>query len=228
MKKLYAVRRLFSSLRAFLLDTVYPKGAVCSVCGAFSDGRILCPACRRSLEQDGWSHAWDWRDLEPGLRAYSLRLHDGIPRSLVLSLKHQANAAAAKELASLIQPVPASVSFPPDTVITWVPMPENRRRDRCVDHGRCLAEAAAAQLGFPCMPLMVRTSGGRRQATLNRAGRERNLKGAFAPLRPVHTPVLLVDDVLTTGTTARRCAAVLRQAGAPEISVLTFTRSKYI
>ena len=213
-------------IREFLLDTVFPERAVCRACGRVSGGGVLCPECESHLRNDGFSMAWDREELEPGLDAYVLRPHTGVARRLVLRLKHNAEKCVADELADLILPVPDHVSFPPDTVVTWVPMPEGRRRERCIDHGRVLAEAAASRLNLSCRPLLLRlNTGDRPQATLGRTDRETNLSRAFAPAGKISFPVLLVDDVLTTGTTARRCAEALRAGGAGKITLLAFTRA---
>lgn len=213
-------------VREFLLDTVFPERAVCRACGRVSGGGVLCPECESHLRNDGFSMAWDREELEPGLDAYVLRPHTGVARRLVLRLKHNAEKCVADELANLILPVPDHISFPPDTVVTWVPMPEGRRRERCIDHGRVLAEAAASRLNLSCRPLLFRlNTGDRPQATLGRTDREANLSRAFAPAGKISFPVLLVDDVLTTGTTARRCAEALRAGGAGKITLLAFTRA---
>ena len=144
------------AVRSFLLDLVYPEGAVCRACGKISDGEILCPSCRTALRSDGSLFRWDTEELDPDLTAYFMTPHTGIARTLVLRLKHQAEACAVRPLADLLLPLPKGFSFPPDTVVTWVSMPENRRRDRMIDHGRLLAEAAAAQLNLPCRKLLLR------------------------------------------------------------------------
>jgi ComF family protein len=227
MRNLYG--RWFSflpALRGFLLDTVYPESAVCRACGRVSRGGVLCPDCASRLRADGTLFAWDREDLEEDLHAYSLRPHTGVARSLVIRLKHQAEKCLAEELAQILLPLPPYVSFSPDTVVTWVPMPESRRRNRGIDHGRALAEAAARQLNLPCRPLLSRRETRQKtQASLGQQARAANLKDAFFPRENISFPVLLVDDVLTTGTTARRCAAALRSAGAVQITVLTFTRA---
>jgi len=214
------------TFRNFLLDLVYPEGAVCRACGKISDGEVLCPACRTALQSNGTLFRWGTEELDPDLTAYFLTPHTGIARTLVLRLKHHAEACAARPLADLMLPLPKDFSFSPDTVVTWVTMPESRRRDRMIDHGRTLAEAAARQLNLPCRQLLLRRETRQKnQASLNREGREANLKNAFLPMEDISFPVLLVDDVLTTGTTARRCAEALRSGGAKEVSVLTFTRA---
>lgn len=129
-------------------------------------------------------------------------------------------------MARLTLPLPAFLTLPPETVVTWVTMPRRRLRSRGIDHGRLLAEAVAAELGLPCCQLLNRRNDrSRAQAQMNLTGRLQNLTGAFSPDHAMDFPVLLVDDVLTTGTTARRCADALRQGGATGITVLTVTRA---
>lgn len=214
------------AIRSFLLDLVYPEGAVCRACGKISDGEVLCPSCRTALRSDGSLFRWETEELDPDLTAYFLTPHTGIARTLVLRLKHQAEACAARPLADLLLPLPKGFAFSPDTVVTWVSMPENRRRERMIDHGRILAEAAAKQLNLPCRKLLFRRQTRQKnQASLSREARQKNLRNAFEPMEEITFPVLLVDDVLTTGTTARRCAEALRAGGAEQITVLTFTRA---
>ena len=210
-------------VRTFLLDTVYPENALCRACGTAVKTGCLCDACRERLRNDGAAFSWMPRQLD-GVSAYALRRHEGLPRALVIRLKHHAEACVAAELAALVRPVPAFLSFPENTVVTWVTMPRSRRRECCIDHGQCLAAAVARELGLDCAQLLLRTdSRGKTQASLNREKRERNLERVFAPAGPIRRPVLLVDDVMTTGTTARRCIAALREGGATDITVLTVT-----
>ena len=211
----------------WLKDVLWPEGALCCACGRVTDGTALCPACREELRSDGFLYAWDREELEPGFTAWSLRPHGGIARQLVLRLKFGAEARAAKLLAELVLPLPEHLSFPPDTVVTWVTMPESRRRDRCIDHGRLLAEAFAEKLGLPCRQLLLRRDKReKRQVGLDMARRTANLQGAFRPKETISFPVLIVDDVRTTGTTLCRAAEALRAGGAQEVSALTVTARK--
>ena len=216
-------------VKEILLETVYPERAVCRVCGKISDGGVLCKECEEHLLFDGSSMAWDREalDEEQGLYAYVLRPHTGVARQAVIRLKHRAEKCLAEELGNLLEPVPSHVCFSPETVVTWVPMPKSRKRERCIDHGQVLAEAAAERLGLSCRPLLERLeTRDKPQAGLKKEAREQNLARAFRPAEGrISFPVLLVDDVLTTGTTARRCAEALRAAGAREITVLAFTRA---
>ena len=208
-------------------DVLWPEGAFCCACGRVTDGSGLCAACRESLLYDGSFWAWERSDPAPDLPAWSLRPHDGVPRQLILRLKYGAEARAARLLSELLLPLPEDVSFPPDTVVTWVAMPESRRRDRAIDHGRLLAEIFAEKLGLPCRSLLVRRDRHeKRQATLGARQRAANLEGAFRPRERITFPVLIIDDVRTTGTTLCRCADALRAGGAEQIFALTVTARK--
>jgi predicted amidophosphoribosyltransferase len=65
-----------------------------------------------------------------------------------------------------------------------------------------------------------------RQRGLSLAARRRNLAGAFKPrTAPIRGPVVLVDDVYTSGTTVAAAASVLCAAGARRVDVVTFARA---
>lgn len=203
-------------------DLIWPEGAVCLSCGKISDGESLCPDCRKALHSITGS-SWT-RQPTDGLEVWSLRRHQGVARDLVLKLKHGTVSAAAESLLEAVLPLPEEVSFSPDTVVTWVTMPATRLRERGIDHGRLLAEGVAKRLGLSCRSLLNRADSRMKpQAGLDEQERRRNLAGVFSPRERLSCPVLLVDDVYTTGTTARRCAGILTGAGATKVTVLTFT-----
>ena len=228
MRKEALLRRGGALIRSWgrgLAEILYPEGAVCLGCGRLSDGECLCPACREELRYSDVLDSWQLRDIG-GVPVWCMRPHRDLPRKLVLRLKHGTEARAAKAMAGMLRDRPDYFLHPaPGTVVTWVPGPKGRIRERCIDHGKRLAEAVAAELGLECRPLLIRKKNDRAQARLNREARWENLKKTFAPAERIGCPVLLVDDVLTTGTTARRCLEALREGGAEEIEVLTVTKA---
>jgi predicted amidophosphoribosyltransferase len=92
-----------------------------------------------------------------------------------------------------------------------------------------LAVAVARRIGRPLdLSTLVRVRPTPPQTLQNRVERVKNLKRAFAvrrPLRVASRRILLIDDVMTTGTTADECARTLIVAGARRVDVLTLARA---
>lgn len=113
-----------------------------------------------------------------------------------------------------------------------VPVPLHRARlwSRRFNQAAALAAVIARQSRLPAAPTaLARVKRTRQQVGLTRAQRAQNLQGAFRvpeAMRPQieGRRILLVDDVLTTGSTANAAARALLRAGAREIDVLTFAR----
>src|SRR5690554_6187308 len=113
----------------------------------------------------------------------------------------------------------------PDTLIP-APMHWSRRWQRGFNQARDIAEFVGSQLDIPVAGDVVRR---RRRVTaqrkLNRAERLVNLAGVFEVCGPVPARVAIVDDVVTTGATAKLLADALRDAGARDIQVWALART---
>jgi predicted amidophosphoribosyltransferase len=110
-------------------------------------------------------------------------------------------------------------------VFVAVPMHARKRRQRRHDHAARLAEEVARILQRPFVPgALRRVRDTRPQADPLVTSRVANVEGAFAIGRPSAIrgrAVVLVDDVRTSGGTARECAGVLRRASAGPLALLT-------
>ncbi len=104
-----------------------------------------------------------------------------------------------------------------------------RRLARGTNAPEVLAERLAQRLGVPFFPLLARRRHTAPQSSLPRAARLTNLRRAFR-LRPSYhcqgARVLLVDDVLTTGTTCGEAASTLLRRGAASVSVAVLARAE--
>jgi competence protein ComFC len=113
-------------------------------------------------------------------------------------------------------------------IIVPVPLHPTRQRERGFNQASLLAELASAQVSVPCKPLLKRTRYTTTQTALDRAERMENLHNAFrlrknADVRGLR--VLLIDDVLTTGSTLSECARVVKRAGAISVHAATAARA---
>jgi ComF family protein len=107
-----------------------------------------------------------------------------------------------------------------------VPVHPARQRERGYNQAELIALALARHARLAVCDPLVRTRETTKQHKLDRAGRLRNLQGAFAPRPGSRVPqrVILVDDILTTSATLEACASVLREAGAKEVFGFTLAR----
>lgn len=219
-------------LRA-LAETVFPWR--CASCGARSAGPV-CDACARRLEPLGPACARCGRPLPdptpacagcraappPYRRARAAFRYAGPARDALIAFKLAGERRAASWLGEAM--AGAARGALAGEVICFVPATRVALRERGWNPAEALAGAVGRRLGLPLSPALEKVRPTRDQAGLARAQRRRNLAGAFRA-RPVAGPVLLVDDVMTTGATAWECAAALRAAGAAAVDVLTFARA---
>ena len=115
-------------------------------------------------------------------------------------------------------------------LITWVPLSEQRRKARGYDQAMLLAEAAALELGDVAAETLTKVRDTSAQSGLGKddSARRANVLGAYRPTDPeliAGRRVLLMDDVVTTGSTLSECARTLRTAGAADVVCVTLARA---
>ncbi|HJE52223.1 MAG TPA: ComF family protein [Tessaracoccus flavescens] len=110
----------------------------------------------------------------------------------------------------------ADLDPPRSTVLVPMPSLPAATRRRGYDHARRLAHVAAKTCGLRAVALLRRTRGGADQRGLTKGQRTRNLDGALIA-RSIASPVIIVDDVATTGASLREAERALRQAGVSVI-----------
>lgn len=117
----------------------------------------------------------------------------------------------------------------PEQPVTLVPIPLGpaRLRRRGYNQSEWLARALGRQWQAPVIPRwLARTRDTATQTTLTPTARLANVAGAFSAAARRHwPPVVLIDDVLTTGATLADAARALATAGAQNISAVTFGRA---
>jgi len=226
-----------------LLDLLFPP--LCVACGAPS-AQYLCDACAAAITRlppplchccgvpleplrmtaddsfRGRASCRRCRTLPADFevcRAYGA--YEGALRAAILALKYRGKTAVVPALAGLLaRVVEEEPALRRARTLVPVPLHPRRLRHRGFNQAELLAAELAARTGMVLRrDLIVKARHTRPQVGLNAEQRRENLRDAFAFRgdEPLQGPVLLLDDVITTGATFHECARTLRAAGVTSV-----------
>ena len=115
-------------------------------------------------------------------------------------------------------------------IITWVPLSKKRLRKRGYDQAQLLAEVVSRQLNIPCIPLLHKDRNTKPQSRTGSAEkRKTNISGAYSTRNHEEIrgkTILLIDDIVTTGSTFSECARMLGMTGAEKIYCAAAARKR--
>lgn len=146
---------------------------------------------------------------------------------IIMKFKYNGCKTFAKPLANMLVDF-YSRSDILANVVTYVPMPAKRLKQRGYNQSYELCREFSMMTGIPMIDVLERTFETNKQATLNASQRAENIKGQFKVINRdlvKNKEILIIDDVLTTGATANECAKVLNKAGAMNVCVLTLAKT---
>jgi competence protein ComFC len=238
-----AIAETFHSLASLF----YP--ATCVVCAANVERseylcadcqrrapRIVAPFCTKCSEpfSGAITQAFSCANCEHRLLHFDCAVAAYRSRGLVRKLVHEFKYAKQRHLRyplagwlreTLDDPRLRGRHF--DAIVP-VPLHPARERERGFNQAALLADLLGAAIGGAVRPVLERTRYTTTQTAYDRAERIENLRGAFRlrknqDVRDLR--VLLIDDVLTTGSTLSECARVLKDAGAVSIHAATAARA---
>lgn len=229
------------------LDFLFPKYCVncrkvgeyiCANCFSFIsfDVSMICLVCNRG-SIDGLTHPrCKSRYVIDG--AFCAVAYKGIVKKLIYNFKYKPYLSDLRNVLtdlfyeSLIQNelfIKTIEQFNNGAII-FVPIPLHARRlrERGYNHAKLLADGLSAKLNLPVLELLQRTRATKSQFGLKLKDRKENLQNAFiiSPNTPItqHPNVLLVDDILTTGSTLLEAVRILKRNGAKKVWGLTLAR----
>lgn len=156
--------------------------------------------------------------------AYCFGSYDGRLREWIHIFKYGRVRTLAKPLVELLAAaLPRHEQF--DAIVP-VPLHWRKRWQRGFNQAGLLARGMARKWGLPVVPALRRLRYTSSQTGLSNTARRKNVASVFAASRSLSGErILLIDDVLTTGSTAAACARVLRRAGAARVTLLTVARA---
>ena len=210
--------------------------AKCAACGR--EGDFICPPCRDALPE--LNRPWCGLCASPGVatpcsacqewpppydRIAAPYLMEGGVRDVVFELKYRGIRALAPDVGELMASHLESSRMAADVIVP-VPLHGRRERERGYNQAALLARELGRRTGLAVEPALRRTKDTPPQVAMAGLDRRRaNIEGAFECVADVRgRRVLLVDDVVTTGSTMAACAAPLKAAGASKVWGLAFAR----
>lgn len=236
---------------SWAIDFFLPRSCpLCQANLSYENAQVICNACKKSLEKTPppWcpkcgkpfssevslSHSphhtcEDCQKNPPAFdSARAFGPYNGLLREMIHLMKYKGFTTLGSEFGLMLghlakrefkNPLPRE-----EIVITFVPIDWVRWKERGFDQAKILAHQTAQQLGLDFMETLERKKTTPPQTNLPASRRRKNLKGVFSVRDPEAVSgkrILLLDDVLTTGSTASACARELKESGAISVDVLT-------
>jgi ComF family protein len=234
------------ALGGLLLDMLYPP--VCLSCDApVAVADALCSNCFRKLRPitapmcpvlglpfevslgPGARSAEAIADPPPFDRARSAVIYNDVARALVGKLKYGDRPELARLCARLMAQAGAEL-LGADAVLVPVPLHRTRQFARRYNQSTELARALGKITGLRVDPrLVIRRKNTRQQVGLSGDARRRNVAGAFQTSPETSSRlrgrrVIIIDDVITTGSTVKAVTRALKSGGVVHVDVLSFAR----
>ncbi|MBO5667113.1 MAG: ComF family protein [Firmicutes bacterium] len=237
-----------------ILAAVYPENLYCMACNDLLDGQGtvtasqwgLCDRCLAKLFSDENLKGTLGKDCEG--RSYSQVLactvYGGLSKEIIGKFKNKNMPWLGKNIGALmaerfLEEQRERNRYDLSDLVTFVPMHPAKKRIRGYDQAQLLAEQVGRSLKIPCVDCLERTRKTMAMKNMSEEQRNQNVAGAFqlresggnctaergGLLRGKR--VILVDDIVTTGSTAEACASILKQAGAKEVTVLAFAAAAH-
>ena len=235
----------FKQLTQLVVEIFYPRS--CLHCGdavEHSDYQFLCSACSRELflskPPSCSTCGYPFFGMLAGPRicphcteldhlfeqGKTLFLAKGPARSIIHALKYQSGFYVLEDVKVMIAKIPSYKDYFDGAILVLVPLHPTKERERGFNQSLVIAKSLNdATMAKDLQNLLVRKVYTQTQTRLSRTARHQNVKNAFALASDAvvipNQTYILVDDVITTGSTFNACAAALREAGATQIKVVT-------
>lgn len=163
----------------------------------------------------------------PLTRVRSAFCYEGLVREMIHQVKYGHRAHHLRFFSLALFPLLRREFGVSPEVLIPVPLHRDRQWERRFNQAQLLARHLSLFSGIPVCSDLRKVAHTPSQSSLSGIARRRNLRNCFA-FHSKHAPprsALLIDDVITTGTTLRQCAIALRMAGVRRVYALTIARA---
>lgn len=216
-----------------LLDLIYPENLYCACCGDAIERttRIHC-ICDKCAGEINWIND---NPFESSMDDFSFDallaccIYGYLPRQIIHKLKLGGRTDLAKPVGRLMAERVRMEGDADFDEICFIPSSREKLQKRGYNQAQLLAKEVSRRLGIPLAAYLIKPAETASMRLSSGEERRTMLEGAFAvdPEKgsPKNKKILLVDDVLTTGSTANEAARILKIEGAKSVCVLVFASS---
>lgn len=186
----------------------------CPICGKIVKNYGLCPDCYELVNKNPTFY-YDIEGLDDLIVSST---YAGIMRRLIIDFKFKGKLSYGEIISEIMieKLLERNLS---EVVLTFVPMHPRRERERGYNQSKILSETIAKKLDLKCQEVFEKVKDTKFQVGLKKDQRQENLKNAFV-VKKAPEEIMIVDDVITTGTTISELVKVAKASGIKKVTAL--------
>lgn len=210
-----------------ILDIIYAEEDKCISCGdILTSDKRLCNSCYNKVQLCKEPMLVKNQNIK--FKSHSYSYYCGVIKDLIIKLKYKSNFPAGSVLAEMLYSYIVKNDLKFD-FITFVPSSKASLKRRGYNQSKYLAKKLSEKTDKSIINVLYKSFETKDQIGLDEESRWNNLKGSFKVRKSKYIldrVILLIDDVITTGSTTYYCREELIKQGAREVIILTVARGK--
>ncbi len=213
------------SFRDFISKYIFPPK--CVFCRRVMDKDGVCDKCKAILPYRSAKQSNEPIMFVDGV--YSYFHYEADVRNALIRYKFGGLSKYSVDFAVYLEECIRECLDEQYDIISWVPLSRRRLRSRGYDQAHLLADETAKRIGTQAVRTLVKirdTAPQSRQPDISK--RMANILGAYdtASFNPSGKRIILIDDILTSGSTVSECARILKTAGAEKVYIVTVAKTR--
>ncbi|GAA0177721.1 ComF family protein [Clostridium sediminicola] len=210
-----------------ILDIIFAEENKCPCCGEYLyENIVLCCKCSGKIEL--CREPMDVNKEDINFICHSYSYYSGVVKNLIIKLKYESDFKAGAVLVEFLYDYVKNNDLNFD-YITFVPSSRTSLKKRGYNQSKYLAKKLGEKINIGVIDVLYKVVETKDQIGLDKESRWDNLRGSFKIRKHSYiedSSILLVDDVITTGSTSYFCREELLKGGAKEIVILSVARGR--